>query len=207
MEKASIGEIGFLSTLAAIVGAIWARILGLDLGDVATWLSAIFTGLAFGGTLVIATQSERRRKAELHARGVIAVPALIGYVRDMKAHTGAISHGAQHLRKLHDAYGDENWKGFIAACQIQMAKIQPIPDSYLQDIVVVSAYIAGQLHAAQAQIRGIRTYMDAAVTTDRKERKETADFLLSMSQPCADRLIRCHSDLEALAEKFGFGKI
>jgi hypothetical protein len=68
--------------LAGFVVASVARLPLKDVGDLATWVGAIFAGFAFGGTIWIASSQARQVRAEQTALAMIHAAATRGKVTD-----------------------------------------------------------------------------------------------------------------------------
>lgn len=203
MERA-ITALGWMIAIATGVGAlayfVALFVIAVSLvpqgheGDLGTWAGAVFAGLAFAGTIWIATSEARERRRVERMRALIVLPALHGTAGLISAGLAGILSSVKNWKESENK-SQETWELFVDECIEILERMPPLAPDELQHFVAISHRNVGQLNAIQAALQTALSHQRLVINSDEARWLEDVDFLERIASRCFRACTSVMSDL------------
>lgn len=138
-------------------------------------------------------------------RGEVIIPAIFGYLLEMKLRISTIHAFLEHWRDLEAAeQTDENWRYLSKRCLENARECPQIPDSYLLDVMAISKQLVKSVHMAHAQMRSLFAAMHPYAFEDAMVRFDDIDLIIDSASNCLTRLGEAKAMASFLSKTHGF---
>ena len=139
----------------------WSKLTASDWG---TWMGATFTGLAFGGTIWIATTSERRRRQE---RTDLAHVMAAAFIERLNLARSRLAHVDQYLssRIFKTTMLEANPDSAIAMASYCLDFLKDFPTWTSEELLAATPlkkHCSSHIAAAVGRLEGLRTLWEIA---------------------------------------------
>lgn len=150
------------------------------IGDLATWIGALFSALAFAGTIVLATSASREKSRERFDLAVIVACRVLEKVNLSCHHLRLLDQKISDDFKLYSPISEDR---LSTVCEKYMANFSAIPmfsADELNALVALPGRCAARISAARQRITSLAGEVMAACEHNQIEGTVPGEFLQSV---------------------------